>query len=134
MSSEDHPRLDPDIPVDLEKYTFDEWLELHQSDPKRFDLYRLKMLNDYIDAAPEASQARLRGLMFKMEGESRRSKSQLGYNLRLSAMMMEMLNEMRQQLTRLYATDVAELERELLNSPSAEIIPFAGRVDSSDPG
>ena len=128
MSSEDDPGIDLDLPENLEEYTFDEWRDLHESDPRRFDLYRLKMLNDFIDAAPAESQPRLRGLMFKMEGESRRSKSQLGFNLRLSAMMMEMLDEMRQQLRLLYAADVDELERELAKPPSAEVIPFAERV------
>ena len=132
MSSEDDPRIDLDVPENLEEFTFDEWRDLHESDPQRFDHYRLRMLNDYIDAAPEASQARLRGLMFKMEGESRRSKSQLGYNLRLSAMMMEMLDEMRQQLSLLYAADVAELERSLLNPPSADVIPFVERVNTRE--
>ena len=130
MSSEDDPLIEPEtpgIPDNLEEYTFDEWRDLHASDPQRFDLYRLKMLNDYIDSAPEESKARLRGLMFKMEGESRRSKSQLGYNLRLSSMMMDMLDEMRQQLTRLCGTDVATLEQELLHPPSAKIIPFSER-------
>ena len=132
MSSEDDPRSELELPADLEHYTFDEWRDLHESDPQRFDLCRLKMLNDYIDSLPESSRARLRGLMFQMEGESRRSKSQLGYNLRLSSMMMEMLDEMRQQLVRLCGTDVGTLEQELLNPPSADIIPFAGRVESRD--
>ena len=124
MSSEDAPRDNQDIPENLEDFTFDEWRDLHDSDPQKFETCRLKVLDDLIDSAPEASKPRLRGLMFQMEGESRRSKSQLGYNLRLSSMMMEMLNEMREQLFLLYATDVKDLEKSSLRPDSAEVIPF----------
>ena len=124
MSSKDDPEIADDMPANLEEYSFDEWCALHDSDPQRFDAYRLKMLNDLIDAAPEDSKARLRGLMFKMEGEARRSRSQLGYNLRLSSMMMEMLDEMREQLCLLCSADVNELEDALAPASSAEVIPF----------
>ncbi len=125
MSSKDDPEIASDVPDNLEDYSFDEWCALHESDPQRFDAYRLKMLNDLIDAAPEDSKPRLRGLMFKMEGEARRSRSQLGYNLRLSSMMMEMLDEMREQLYLLCTADVNDLEDSLAPARSAEIIPFS---------
>jgi len=128
MSSRDDPELIRDIPEDLDALSFDEWCALHQSDPQRFDACRLKMLNDLIDAAPEDSKPRLRGLMFKMEGEARRSKSQLGYSLRLSSMMMEMLDEMRAQLHLLISADVSELEKSMAKPGSADIIQFAARA------
>ena len=82
------------------------------------------LLNDLIDAAPDESKPRLRGLMFKMEGESRRSKSQLGYNLRLSSMMMEMLDELREQLYLLSVGDISEIEKASMRPSGAEVIPF----------
>jgi len=132
MSSEDDPEIVLDVPVNFEDFTFDEWCQLHQSDPGRFEALRLKMLNDLIDSAPEESKPRLRGLMFKMEGESRRCKSQLGYNLRLSSMMMEMIEEMREQLSMLCATDIRDIQDKMLPPTSAEVIPFTAAERSDD--
>ncbi|MDH3761877.1 MAG: DUF3135 domain-containing protein [Gammaproteobacteria bacterium] len=133
MSSEDDPEIVQDFPDNLEDLSFDEWCDLHQSDPRRFDIYRLKVLNDLIDSAPEESKPRLRGLMFRMEGESRRCKSQLGYNLRLSSMMMEMLDEMQAQIHLLCAADINELNDQALNPASAEVIPFNAAGKADDP-
>ncbi len=129
MSSKDNPERDPDdleYPLDLEHFTFDEWSRLHDEDPHRFDRYRLKLLNDLIDAAPPASRPRLRGLMFRMEGEARRCRNPLHYNLRLSSMMMEMLDELRQQLARLYAPTGDQRA----GARAADVIPFARRDDA----
>ena len=124
MSSKDDPGIAPDLPDNLEELSFDDWCQLHRDDPQRFESCRLKVLNDMIESAPMESRARLRGLLFRMEGESRRSRSRMGYNLRLSAMMMEMLDEMRAQIHLLCAGDISELERQALKPDSAEIIPF----------
>ncbi len=132
MSSEDNRERDPDdleFPHDLEQFTFDEWCRLHQQDPRRFDRCRLKLLNDLIDASPAASRPRLRGLMFRMEGESRRCKNPLHYNLRLSAMMMEMLDEMRQQLARLGASPGGNAAIDDPVARAADVIPFVRRDD-----
>ncbi len=124
MSSKDDPEIALELPDNLDDYTFDEWCALHEADPERFDACRLKMLNDLIDSAPEDSKPRLRGLMFRMEGEARRSGSQLGYNMRLSSMMMEMLDELREQLYLLCTADAAEVEQSNLQSNAATVIPF----------
>lgn len=134
MSSHDDPELAREITDNLDALTFDEWCALHQSDPQRFDACRLKMLNDLIDAASAESRPRLRGLMFKMEGEARRSKSQLGYNLRLASMMMEMLDEMREQLHQLVSADVSELDKSMAKPGSADIIPFAALAAKRESG
>jgi hypothetical protein len=119
--------LDTQIPDNLESLEFDDWKLLHDKNPPMFDECRLKMLNDLIDSAPEKSQHRLRGLLFQMEGKSTRSKSQFSYNMRLSAMMMDMLDELRRQLTILCDTDIKTLEAEVEYSPIATVIPFERR-------
>ena len=124
MSSKDDPEIALDLPDNLEDLSFDDWCEIHQSDPQRFERCRLKVLNDLIDSAPPESQSRLRGMMFRMEGESRRSKSPLGYNLRLSSMMIELLDDMRAQIHLLCAGNIKDLEERVLNPASAKIIPF----------
>ena len=129
MSSKDDPGIASDYPDNLEDLSFDGWCELHRNDPRKFELFRLKVLHDMIDAAPAESQARLRGLMFKMEGEARRSKSRLGYSLRLSAMMMEMLDDMRAQIQLLCGGDISDLEKQMSDRRSAEIVPFRSDRD-----
>jgi hypothetical protein len=133
MSSEDDREIVQDFPDNLEQLSFDEWCDLHQSDPRRFDSYRLKVLNDLIDSAPAESKPRLRGLLFRMEGESRRSKSRLGYNLCLSSMMMEMLDEMRAQIHLLCAADINELKEQAVNPASAKVIPFNASGKTEEP-
>ncbi|MFT5505615.1 MAG: hypothetical protein ACI8XC_003337 [Gammaproteobacteria bacterium] len=123
MSSQDE-QIDTQMPDNLESLGFDEWKLLHEKNPSIFDDCRLKMLNDLIDSAPEKSRPRLEGLLFQMEGESKRSKSQFSYNMRLSAMMMDMLDELRRQLTILCTTDLTTRETEVEDSPVATVIPF----------
>ena len=134
MSSEDRPAEIPskhgDLPQSIDDLSFEEWCEMHRSDPDRFEACRLKLLNDLIDAAPDESKPRLRGLMFRMEGEARRSGSQLGYVLRLSSMMMEMLDEMREQMSTLIGGDAKASERRSARE-SARVLPFARGEDRS---
>ena len=134
MSSKDDPGIALDLPGNLEDLSFDDWCELHRNDPQKFDNCRLKVLNDMIDSAPPESQPRLRGLMFRMEGEARRSKSRMGYNLRLSAMMMEMLDDMRAQIHLLCAGDISELEEQMSARRRAEVVPFSADRDSETEG
>ena len=129
MSSKDDPGIALDYPDNLKDLSFDDWCEMHRNDPQRFENCRLKVLNDMIDSAPPESQPRLRGLMFRMEGEARRSRSRMGYNLRLSAMMMEMLDDMRAQIHLLCAGDISDLEKQMSQQRSAEVVPFRADPD-----
>jgi len=72
--------------------------------------------------------------MFRMEGESRRSRSQLGYNLRLSSMMMEMLDDMSSQIHLLCAADIKQLENQVVNPQGAKVIPFGAARKGEDSG
>jgi len=129
MSGEDKPEIRQDLPEQFEDWSFEEWCGLHERDPEAFEACRLRMLNNLIETAPEESRPRLRGLMFRMEGESRRSKSQLGYVLRLSSMMMEMLDEMRAHLSSLVASDAARVENP---AQPAEVIRFEPRARNEE--
>lgn len=83
---------------DIEKLEFDEWKNLHQSNPEKFELYRKQVLQQQISLAPEGSRPRLQGLLFQMEAEAKRARTKLSYNLRLSAIMMDKFEQLRQQL------------------------------------
>ena len=111
-------------PGELEKLSFNDWKRLHEKDPEHFDYYRKLMLEHQINQAPEDIQRRLRGLLFQLEGESARSRTVLDYQYRLSEMMIELVEQLRDRLRLISEAhlDVTEIERPI--SPSAEIIPF----------
>ncbi len=94
------PQVKQDID-ELENFTFEQWCQLHNDDPEQFDACRFKLLNNLVDSAPASSKPKLRGLMFTMEGESRRAKCSDDYNVKLGVMMMSKLNELQSELTSL---------------------------------
>lgn len=109
---------------DLENFEFDEWKELFERDPELFDRYRKKLLEHQITLAPESARPRLQGLMFQMEAEALRSPTPISYSIRLSSMMMEKFEELREKLALLTgASD--DFDKAFLQKPeSAEIVPF----------
>ncbi len=113
-----------EIPDGLDKFEFDEWRELFERDPELFERYRKQLLEQQIDLAPDSAKPRLLGLMFQMEAEARRSPTPISYSLRLSAMMMDKFEELRQKLELLTSTQ-AEIAAELQpDANSAEVIRF----------
>ncbi len=113
-----------EIPADLDKYEFDQWKDLFERDPELFERYRKQLLEQQIELAPESARPRLLGLIFQMEAEARRSPTPICYSLRLSAMMMDKFEELRQKLALLTGAQVG-IDTELqpvLNS--AEVIPI----------
>ncbi len=110
---------------DLEKFEFDEWRDLFESDPELFERCRKKLLQHQITLAPESARPRLLGLMFQMEAEAIRSPTPISYSLKLSAMMMEKFDELRQKLNLLTGAN-ADYEKVLQHEPeSADIIHFS---------
>ena len=117
-------KLQKPIPAELEALNFDEWRRLHDDDPAMFDHYRMQMLNDLIESSPESSKPRLKGLLFQMECESKRSKSPYAYNMRLSAMMMEMLDNLHHKLTDFCNNDTEISVEQAEPENNAAILPF----------
>ena len=113
---------------DLENLSFDDWKELFEQSPERFDVYRKRMLEHQITLAPEDSKQRLRGLMFQMECESAKSQTPLNYNLRLYAMMMEQFTELREKLQLLCSGDANSFAQKLTDKQSATVLPFNQRT------
>ena len=122
--------FDPEREVltdDLESFEFDDWKDLFETDPDLFERYRKKLLEHQIAIAPESARPRLQGLMFQMEAEAVRSPTPISYSLRLSAMMMDKFDELRQKLALLSGASV-DYEKDVLQQPeSADIIPFSRR-------
>ena len=124
MNFESEKSIDQILPDELENLSFDDWKRLHEKDPGQFDYYRKRMLEHQINLAPEDIQPRLRGLLFQLEGESARSRTILDYNCRLSEIMMELVEQLREQLQLISDAQLAVNVIEEPNLPSAEIIPF----------
>ncbi len=125
-----------EIPVDLDKFEFDQWKDLFERDPELFERYRKQLLEQQIELAPESARPRLLGLIFQMEAEALRSPTPISYSLRLSAMMMDKFEELREKLELLTGTQ-AGVNTGLQPVPnSAEIIPIeqyhSGKNNSSD--
>jgi hypothetical protein len=112
-----HPRKYEDL-------SFEEWVDLHDSEPERFEKYRKKLLNNLIDSAPERLKPRLKGLIFQMEAEAIKSKSQMAYNIRLSRMMMDMVEELMCQLKQLATINCKDMEQDHPPVKSAILLPF----------
>ena len=111
--------------------SFDEWVALHDSEPERFEKYRKKLLNNLVNSAPERSKIRLKGLIFQMEAEAIKSKSQMAYNIRLSRMMIDMVEELMYHLSQLVTNNFKIMEQDHPPVKSAIILPF-NRTSKTD--
>ncbi|MGK0499729.1 MAG: hypothetical protein ACJAYG_001371 [Oceanicoccus sp.] len=78
--------------------SFDSLLELAQHSPEEFEQLRNKLANDIIEAAPQSQRIRLRGLQFIIDSNRRLSKNPLGACIRISQMMHNSFEDMRQAL------------------------------------
>ena len=125
----DTPHNEKDIAVeDLENLDFDEWKTLFEENPEQFDKYRIRMLEHQIELAPEGSRQRLRGLMFQMECESKKSRTPQSYNQRLYSMMMAQFDELREKLQLLCYADANVVTEKLNNESSATVLAFERRA------
>lgn len=111
-------------PQSYEDLSFDEWKDLYDSEPERFEIYRKKLLYDLVNSAPERSKPRLRGLIFQMEAEAIRSKTPIAYSMRLATMMMEMVGELSYQLNRFVTNDSKDGEQNQSPTKTAKILSF----------
>ena len=111
-------------PDRFEDLSFDGWINLHETEPVHFEKCRLKLLNDLVDSAPERSKPRLKGLIFQMDAEYRRAKSQMDYNIRLSSMMMETLGELNYRLNELVGSKSGYIVQNQLPVETATVLPF----------
>jgi hypothetical protein len=125
MRSDSQLNCAKSCPQKYEDLSFDEWVDLHDSEPERFEKYRKKLLNNLVDSAPEQSKPRLRGLIFQMEAEAIKSKSQMAYNIRLSSMMMDMVDELMCQLNQLVTNNFKGMEQDHPPVKSAMILPYS---------
>jgi len=108
----------------LPEFDFDEWASLHKNDPEAFEEKRIEWLTACIINAPQKYQKRLNGLMFHINSIRRLEKNPLQTCLKISAMMMDSLNDMRVFLSDLNSTISSETQTEIKKQQSAKILHF----------
>ena len=124
MRSDNRPEGTESCPRRFEDLSFDEWKNLYDAKPEQFEKCRLKLINDLVESAPERTKGRLKGLIFQMEAESQRSKSLEAYNMRLAAMMMDTLGELKVQLKRLVGKDSRNTVQDQIPVKTATVLSF----------
>ncbi len=113
-----------DIPKDLNLWGFDEWQQLYQKDPALYEQYRQQLLLQVIADAPEHQQDRLKGLLFTLDGEKRRSKSVEAEQVRYYGLMMDSLAKLNEQILSLFDHQKEENQR---NKETAQILDFKNK-------
>jgi hypothetical protein len=68
---------------------FDEWLVLAKEDPDAFEQRRSRLIDSFIQDAPDHLHHRLRGLQFRIDMERRRARTPMGACVRISGMMWD---------------------------------------------
>ena len=78
---------------------FDTLSELAREKPDELERLRQQITTDIINSAPSHMQDRLSGLQFQIDMERRRSSCAVSACLRISSMMNEALDELRQAIS-----------------------------------
>ncbi len=109
-------------PKDLNLWGFDQWQQLHQKNPDLYEQYRQQLLLELINQAPKQQRARLKGLLFTMDGEKRRSASLYAEQVRYYALMMDSLAELNSKISALL-----DFKQQLSDTNTAQILPFKSK-------
>ena len=109
----------------MELPNFERLKYLAEEHPEKLEEIRNAYCQRLIDNAPEQFRRKLSGLLFKINMETRRSKNSIQSCIRISEMMMDSFNELREVLN-----DVQGKGRTQTKPPcSNNVIPFR-RPDS----
>ncbi|HET8706584.1 MAG TPA: DUF3135 domain-containing protein, partial [Pseudomonadales bacterium] len=112
--------------------SFDELMNLAKNDPEGLEALRTRLVEDLITSAPTEYQRRLRGLQFQIDMERRRAHSPMAACIRISNMMHESLDRLREALNQARAVASGQLdgvleafaEEETSKPAPAMVIPF----------
>ena len=74
-----------------EAFVFDDWKELAETNPQKFEQTRESMIAGIISSAPEKCRHRLEGLQWRIDMERKRSSNPMSACVRISSMMMDSL-------------------------------------------
>lgn len=113
--------------------SFDELMQLAKTDPEGLEALRTRLVEELIASAPANYQRRLRGLQFRIDMERLRAHSPMAACIRISNMMHESLDRLRDALNQARAVasgqfdGVLEAFTEEEAPKRAMVIPFPNR-------
>lgn len=86
----------------MSDFNFDEWMNLHKTDPEEFERRRAETVRAVIDSAPAELQLKLLQLQWKLDG-IHRTHTPIGGLLKMQGMMWDSFLEMNSKLQDLAA-------------------------------
>ena len=107
--------------------SFEQLMELATSDPDGLEDLRHTLIEDFIEHAPASQQRRLKGLQFIIDMERRRAKNPVQSCIRMSQLMYDRVNILRDTLNDFGSLTPSE-ER-----PKAPVIPLFGDKREDEP-
>ncbi len=106
-------------------FDFDEWCELAQKDPEKFERKRKAVIEDFISSTSHDNEMRLRQLQWRIDMERKRCRNPMESCLKIFDMMWDFVHADRGFL---YA--VRMLEQVASGTPPAEDEVRGGSVDT----
>ena len=109
----------------MQKFDFDEWRKLAETDPEAFELRRQQALEALITAAPSNRQHRLRGLQWRVDMERRKASNPMSGCRKVFSMMWQSVygdHGLLQALTSLPAEQQGKAS--VPSRPPARILAF----------
>jgi len=107
---------------------FDTMKQMAEQDPEALERLRQEHVDKIISNAPEQYQARLKGIQFQVDSQRQISKNPVQSCIKISQMMHESFNELREQLNRFThdssSSLIENLEDVQQETESADIIAF----------
>lgn len=115
--------------VKQELPSFEQLVELAESDPDGLEHLRHALVEDFIQHAPANQRRRLKGLQFVIDMERRRAKNPVQSCIRMSQLMHDRVSILRDTLN-----DFGNLSAIDDDRPRAPVIPLFGvtREDEKD--
>ena len=109
----------------MQKFDFDEWRQLAETDPEAFELRRQQVIESLIASAPSKRQQRLRGLQWRVDMERRKASDPLLSCRKVFGMMWHSVygdNGLLQALNDLPASRLRKLSPP--SRPTARVLAF----------
>lgn len=110
-------------------FNFQEWAELAQRDPQRFEARRSRVINEAIRRVPLDRQRMLRGLQWRVDRVRELKRTPLAACMAISNMMWETFNDLHDSYVKLAEIKPGQ-KAKLEPLPKATILPFPERKTS----
>ena len=102
---------------------FDEWMNLARDNPDEFEAKRQEQIDLFFEKVPENRHSRLKGLQWQIDQTRKLSRSPMASCIKISTMMWESVDRLREQQYELVNTVTGKIERTTnKNKKSADII------------